>query len=154
MSAVTSAVEKSIAEEFVTLQVNGQWFGIPVSRVQEILPPHSLTSVPRAHSAISGLLNLRGQIVTAIDLRTRLGLPPRINSEEFMNIIVSDSGELFSLLVDSVGDVLNLLKEDFSETPANLDQHWSQCSSGVYQLEKGLLMVLDIQSIINFTNQT
>lgn len=145
--------QNSVAEEFVTLQVDRQWFGIPVSRVQEILPPHSLTMVPRANAAISGLLNLRGQIVTAIDLRTRLGLPVRPVESEFMNIIVSDGGELFSLLVDSVGDVLNLLKEDFSVTPANLDTHWSQCSAGVYQLENALMVVLDIQSIVNFNNQ-
>ena len=143
---------ENTTEEFVTLQVNKQWFGIPVSSVQEILLPHSLTTVPRAHKALSGLLNLRGQIVTAIDLRIRLGIPPRQNASEFMNIIVSDSGELFSLLVDTVGDVLRLEKDTFSETPSNLDQHWSQCSSGVYQMEGGLLMVLDIKSIITFTN--
>jgi purine-binding chemotaxis protein CheW len=139
-------------DEFVTLQVSNQWFGVPVSRVQEILPPQPMTTVPRAPSSISGLLNLRGQIVTAVDLRTRLGLPSRPQIGEFMNIIVSDSGELFSLLVDSVGDVLSLLKENFNPTPANLDPHWSKCSSGVYQLDKGLLMVLDIQSVINFNN--
>ncbi len=144
--------ENAIAEEFVTLQVNKQWFGIPVSSVQEILLPHSLTTVPRAHKAISGLLNLRGQIVTAIDLRVRLGIPPRPVASEFMNIIISDSGELFSLLVDSVGDVLRLEKSAFSDTPSNLDQHWSQCSSGVYQLETGLMIVLDIKSIISFAN--
>lgn len=140
--------------EFVSFFVAGQLLGISVTKVQEILPPHSITRVPRAASSVKGLLNLRGQIVTAIDLRERLGFPSRETGGEYMNIIVSDDGELFSLLADSVGDVIGVAQDRFSAPPPTLDECWKQCCEGVYQLQRGLLIVLGVQSLLTLGSKS
>jgi purine-binding chemotaxis protein CheW len=140
--------------EFVSFFVAGQLLGISVSKVQEILPPQNITRVPRAATAVQGLLNLRGQIVTAIDLRERLGFPPRETAGEYMNIIICDEGELFSLLVDSVGDVIGVAQDRFSVPPPNLDACWKQCCEGVYQLQRGLLIVLGVPALLTLNSKS
>ncbi|MGZ3712640.1 MAG: chemotaxis protein CheW [Bdellovibrionota bacterium] len=135
--------------EYVSFFVAGQLLGISVVKVQEILPPQRFTMVPQAAQAVEGLLNLRGQIVTVVDLRRRLGFPPRELNSDHMNIIVDDGGELFSFLADSVGDVIGVSRDKFSAPPATLDQCWKQCCEGVYQMQKGLLIVLGVQSLLN-----
>jgi purine-binding chemotaxis protein CheW len=138
--------------QFVSFHVAGQILGIPVEQVQEILPPQPITNVPLASMCVSGLINLRGQIVTSLDIRIRLGLEPRNPESSFMNIIAGSGEELYSIVVDSVGDVITVEQMQFSPPPATLDPIWRQCCNGVYQLKQGLLISLDIKNLFNFAS--
>src|SRR3546814_3480216 len=95
-------------QDYVTMTIAGQLFGIPVLTVQDILGPQKITRIPLAPPEVAGSLNLRGRIVTAMDVRLRLGLAPRAEGEPAMSGVVDQRGESYSLLVDSVGEVLSL----------------------------------------------
>src|SRR3546814_8670073 len=103
--------------EYVSVTVASQRLGIPVLLVQDVLRAQPLTRIPLAPPEIAGSLNLRGRIVTAVDVRTRLGLPPRDKDAPFMNVVVEHDGELYSLIVDSVGDVLGLTSDTYESNP-------------------------------------
>ncbi|HVW01360.1 MAG TPA: chemotaxis protein CheW, partial [Planctomycetaceae bacterium] len=103
--------------QYVSFYVRDQLFGVPVNAVQEVLNPQSIARVPRARPEISGLLNLRGQIVTAIDLRKRLGLPELDEGRQSMNVVISHQGEPYSLLVDDVGEVINVSGDALQPAP-------------------------------------
>src|SRR5579872_6303459 len=106
------------ANQYVSFFVDGQLLGIPVNAVQEVLNPQSIAPVPLARSEISGLLNLRGQIVTAVNLRRRLGLPDLEGTRQSINVVVRHQGESFSLLVDDVGDVINVSGDVLQPAPS------------------------------------
>jgi purine-binding chemotaxis protein CheW len=133
---------------YVSFRVGDQWLGIPVVLVQEVLTHQEISPVPLAPREVSGFLNLRGQIVTAIDLRTRLGVAGE-SEDRYMNIVVWDRGELFSFLVDEVGDVVEVSSDRLEPTPATLDADWRACCDGVIRLERGLLAVLRVDSILH-----
>lgn len=137
-------------DELVTFTVGGQLLGIPVARVQEVLPPQRVTRVPHAPAAVMGLLNLRGQIVTAVDLRSRLGIPAREAGADHMNVIVEEGGELYSVMVDSVGEVLPVAKSRLTAAPSTLDDVWKQACEGVYRLNEGLLVILNVSRMLQF----
>src|SRR6185437_15053511 len=103
--------------EFVSITVAGQLFGIPVLQVQDVLGPQRITRIPLAPPEVAGSLNLRGRIVTAIDLRTRLRLPPLAEGKSGMSIVVDYGGELYSVMVDAVGEVLSLSDETAERNP-------------------------------------
>jgi purine-binding chemotaxis protein CheW len=111
--------------------------------VQEVLRYQDMTEVPLAPSEIRGLINLRGQIITAIDLRNRMKLPPRPDDQKPMNVVVQTHGEVVSFLVDSIGDVLEVEEEAFEEAPHTVDHSTRELVTGVYKLKDELLMVLD-----------
>ena len=134
--------------EFVTATIGGQLCGIPVLKVQDVLGPQRITPIPLAPPEVAGSLNLRGRIVTSIDLRIRMGLSER--EGEPMSIVVEHRGELYSLMVDTVGDVLKMAPEAFERNPATLDVLWRSFSEGVYRLHQGLLVVLDVEVLLNF----
>ena len=154
MSNITKLPNSTTAKtiQYVSFHVAGQILGIPVDQVQEILPPQRVTNVPLASPCIAGLINLRGQIVTSLDIRVRLGLEPRSAQAGFMNIIAGNSDDLYAIVVDSVGDVISVESMRFSPPPATLDPVWQQCCSGVYQLQQGLLISLDIKSLFTVNN--
>ena len=144
------------ARDYVTMLIGGQLFGIPVLQVQDVLNPMAVTRVPLAPPEVFGVLNLRGRIVTAVDVRTRLGLGPREAKEnnkkaDSMNVVVDHNGELYSLQVDQVGEVMSCPAGDFEPPPATLDPCWRQVSAGVYRLSGRLLIVLDVGQLLNFT---
>lgn len=134
--------------EYVTVTVGDQRLGIPVLRVQDVLRAQPLTRIPLAPREIAGSLNLRGRIVTAVDVRVRLGLPPREKGAAFMNVVVEQENELYSLMVDSVGDVLGLTSETYEANPVTLDPIWREVSDGLHRLEDGLLVILDVDRIL------
>jgi purine-binding chemotaxis protein CheW len=136
--------------ELVSFRLGNQVFGVPVSGVQEVVPEQPLARIPRSHPALAGLLNLRGQIVTAVDLRNRLGVALEPRAEAPMNIVVSDRGELFSLVVDSVGDVLQVPEERFEGVPGTLHGKMKEVCRGVCKLDSGLVMVVDVSAILDF----
>ena len=151
------SVEQDDTSDFVTLMVGGQLFGIPVLQVQDVLNPMPVTRIPLAPPEVYGVLNLRGRIVTAINMRIRLGLPPREDGSDTsskksgMSIVVEHKGELYSLSVDSVGDVISCGYDAFEKTLPTLDPHWRDVAAGVYRLQSRLLIILDISQLLNFT---
>jgi purine-binding chemotaxis protein CheW len=140
--------------EYITFHVEDQLLGIPVQEVREVLPEQPVAKVPLAPGSVAGLLNLRGQIVTAIDVRSRLGIAPRQAGLTRMNIVVGDDGELFSLLVDSVGDVRSVRSTEFASAPPTLPDHWKRICNGVYRLSRGLLVAVDVAALVNLEIHT
>ena len=136
-------------QEFVTMKVGGQLFGISVMAVQDVLRRQkNMARIPLAPEVIAGSLNLRGRIVTVIDIRKRLAMGPS-ESPDLMNVVVEYKSELFSLMVDSVGEVLSLPMGDFERTPPNLDPQWKDVALGVFKLKGDLLVILDVESLIS-----
>jgi len=135
--------------EFISFRVAGQLLGIPVQMVQEVLTAQRITRVPLAPPEVAGFLNLRGQIVTAVDLRARLDLKPREPGATVMNVVVQDEEELFSLLVDEVGDVIEVSRDIFEEPPATLDERWRESCDGVYRLKEELLVAVNVPALLN-----
>jgi purine-binding chemotaxis protein CheW len=129
--------------QFATFAVDGLWFGIEVPRVQEVLRYQKITGVPRAQGAIEGLINLRGQIVTAIDMRRRLGLRPRTADCTPMNIVVRSDDGAVSLLVDEIGDVLDVEGAAYEPPLDTVAASIRSLTSGMYKLEDRLLLCLD-----------
>ncbi len=136
--------------EFVTATIGSQLCGIPVLKVQDVLGPQRITPIPLAPVEVAGSLNLRGRIVTAIDLRTRLGLTLHADDKNEMSIVVEHHGELYSLMIDTVGEVLKMSASNFERNPATLDPVWRGFSEGVYRLTEGLLVVLDVDTLLDF----
>lgn len=133
---------------YVTMTIEDQLFGIPVMEVQDILGPQRITRVPLAPPEVLGSLNLRGRIVTAIDMRIRLALEKRQENETSMSIVVEHEDELYSLIVDKVGEVLSLSENDYEANPATLDPHWQDVANGVYRLKNSLLVVLNVARVL------
>ena len=131
--------------QFSTFFVADLFFGVDVLNVQEVLRFQQMTPVPQAPRVIEGLINLRGQIVTAIDMRRRLGLPPRAEDKSPMNMVVRTSDGAVSLLVDEIGDVLHMDAGTYERPPENLDAAAKEIIRGVYKLEGRLLLVLDAE---------
>ena len=139
-------------EDFVTFYIAGQLFGVPVLTVQDILNVQQITPIPLAPPEIAGSLNLRGRIVTAIDVRKRLGLAER-EQEESMSIVVGHDNDLYSLMVDSVGEVLAVNSFSFEKNPPTLDQRFRDYSAGIYRLDGTLLVVLDVNRFLDYGQQ-
>ena len=151
MSEMTSSADASSGDtsQFVTLTVEGQLFGIPVLSVQDVLAKQTIANVPLAHPVVAGLINLRGRIVTVIDLRRKLGLPPSENAENSLAVGVELNGESYGLVIDSVGDVLVLDDSTLEANPANLDPRWSSISNGVHRLDGRLMVILDVERVLD-----
>jgi len=137
--------------QFVSMSVAGQLFGIPVRQVRDILGPQKIARIPLAPSAIAGVLNLRGRIVTAIDLRRRLGLAPA--DGRGMCVTVDHKTELYSLIIDKIGDVVSLSASDYESNPPTLDPHWHSVADGVYRLEDQLMIVLDVARVVQLNEK-
>jgi purine-binding chemotaxis protein CheW len=143
--------EVAVDEEeraFVTLTVADQLCGVPVLAVRDILGEHKITRIPLAPPEIAGSLNLRGRIVTAIDLRRRLRLPPASAGQPPMSVVAEQGGELYALLVDQVSEVMSLKASAFEQNPPTLPPEWARFSTGIYRLEGRLLVVLDVGKIL------
>jgi purine-binding chemotaxis protein CheW len=135
--------------EFVTATLDEQLFGVPVLSVQDVLGPQKLANIPLAPMEVAGALNLRGRIVTAIDLRRRLGLAAA-NKETSMSIVVDHYGELYSLLIDEVGEVLSVPVQDYERNPPTLDPRWREVSGGIYRLDGRLMVFLEVDKLLDF----
>ena len=144
--------EAESATEYVTAAIDGQLFGLPIARVQDVFAPARLTRVPLAPFEVAGILNLRGRIVTIVDMRRRLGLSARRSGAAEMAIGIERDGEAYGLLVDSVGEVMRISSAIRAANPVNLDPHLAAVSDGVYRLEGGLLIVLDVDRVLAFDN--
>ncbi len=148
MQQEDTVLDRNRTEDFVTMSIGGQTFGVPVLDVRDVLGPQRITRVPLAPPEIAGSLNLRGRIVTAVNMRQRLGLPPAEHPEQAMAVVVEHEDEHFSLLVDEVGEVLRLSERQKDHNPATLDPQWRQIADGLYRLEGNLLIVLNIGAVL------
>lgn len=137
-------------QDYVTVYIQGQLFGIPVLAVQDVLGPQKITRIPLAPVEVAGSLNLRGRIVTAIDVRLRLGLSAQSEGGKGMSVVIDVGGELYSLMVDQVGEVLSLPEATVERNPPTLDQAWREFSIGIYRLDGELMVVLDIIKLLDF----
>jgi purine-binding chemotaxis protein CheW len=138
--------------EYVTTMIGGQLFGLPIARVQDVFMPERMTRVPLSAADVAGVLNLRGRIVTAIDMRSRLGLPKREDDRPSMAVGVDLRGESYGLLIDSIGEVLKLADDGREENPVNLDSRMAKISAGVHRLDGHLLVVLDVDRILEMSS--
>jgi purine-binding chemotaxis protein CheW len=143
-----SAMNESVVE-YVTAMIGGQLFGLPISRVQDVFAPARLTRVPLAGPDIAGLLNLRGRVVTVIDMRRRLDLPAAQGDGRPMAVGVEYRGESHGLLIDEIGEVLKLSAASREDNPVNLDERLARVSAGVHRLDGRLLVILDVERVLD-----
>lgn len=134
--------------QFVTVMIGGQLFGLPIDKVHDVFVPESMTRVPLASPEIAGVLNLRGRIVTAINMRRRLGLPTREGSSSVMAVGIEYKGESYGLIIDEVGEVLTLPTNGREPNPSNLDRRWAEVSQGVHRLSGQLMVILDVDRVL------
>lgn len=144
----TETAQQSLTE-YVTAMIGGQLFGLPIVRVQDVFIPERLTRVPLAPPEIAGVLNLRGRIVTLIDLRRRFGLGQREDGAPVMAIGVESRAESYGLLIDSVGEVLKLDDAGRETNPINLDARLARVSAGIHRLDGQLLIVVDVDRVLD-----
>ena len=152
MSHDNAAVEQ--LTEYVTVLIGGQLFGLPISRVQDVFMPDRITRVPLAPPEIAGVLNLRGRIVTTIDMRRRLGLPPRDDNKPSMAVGIEQRGESYGLMIDTVGEVMKLGETTLEPNPVNLDPRLARVSAGVHRLDGQLMVILDVDYVLNGSAET
>ena len=138
----------SDSKQYSTFYVNGLFFGVEVLKVQEVIRYQEMTRVPLAPRMIEGLINLRGQIVTAIDLRRRLELPPRAEGQLPMNVVVRTDDGAVSLLVDEIGDVVEIQDDIYERPPETLNGVARELIQGVYKLKERLLLILDTEKTV------
>ncbi len=146
---MTTETAQQNLTEYVTAMIGGQLFGLPIVRVQDVFIPERLTRVPLAPPEIAGVLNLRGRIVTLIDLRRRFGLGQREDGAPFMAIGVESRAESYGLLIDSVGEVLKLDDAAREPNPINLNQRLARVSAGIHRLDGQLLIVVDVDRVLD-----
>jgi purine-binding chemotaxis protein CheW len=152
MPADITATKHDLAQtsgQFSTFFVDDLFFGVDVLRVQEVLRFQPMTRVPLAPEVIEGIINLRGQIVIALDMRRRLRLPPRARTETPINMVVRTEDGAVSLLVDEIGDVLDVDSATYEQPPENLDPEAREMIRGVYKLKDRLLLVLDTERAVD-----
>ena len=140
------------SKQLCTFYVGEGYFGIPVEHVQEVVKPQPITPVPLAPKVIRGLINLRGQILTAIDLRYRLGLGDVGDQTKLMNVVVRTEESPVSFLVDEIGDVLDAEETAFETPPETLQGEMRELIEGAYKLEGRLLLALSTQRTINISS--
>lgn len=140
--------------QFCTFYLDGQYFGIDVMQVQEVIRYQEMTRVPLAAGTVRGLINLRGQIVTAIDLRRRFELPDRPEDRLPVNVVVQTGEGAVSLLVDEIGDVLDVTEEKFERPPETLRGPARDLIQGAYKLDDRLLLILDTERAVNADKKT
>jgi purine-binding chemotaxis protein CheW len=143
----------STNKQYCTFHLDDLFFGVEVHRIQEVIRYQEMTPVPLASPAIRGLINLRGQIVTAIDLRSRLELKLRSDSQLPMNVVVRTDDGPISLLVDEIGDVLEMVEEAFERPPETLGGMARELIVGVFKLTDRLLLALDVDKVVKFQGE-
>lgn len=148
-AAPTASTYGALKHEFVTMRLDGQLFGISVMAVQDVLRRQPISPVPLAPKVVAGSLNIRGRIVTAIDMRKRLGMDAFPEPEKVMKVVVEYQHELFAFMVDRVGDVLTLEMNQLEKSPTNMAKKWHEVSAGVFKLDEELLVILDVASVID-----
>ena len=141
-------------QQFCTFFLKDQLLGIPVQQVQEVIRYQEMTRVPLAPPVIRGLINLRGQIVMAVDLRLRFGMDERPESQLPVNVVIRTDEGAVSFLVDEIGDVLETNEKSFEKTPETLQGPGRELVRGVYKLKEGLMLVLDTERALSTSEES
>jgi purine-binding chemotaxis protein CheW len=149
----TDDPQEADEDVFVTLFIADQLCGIPVLAVRDILGQQTITRIPLAPPEVAGSLNLRGRIVTAIDLRQRLNMPPAATEAPRMAVVVEQGSELYALLVDQVSEVMRLPRQQFEANPPTMPPEWARFSTGIYRLQGQLLVILDITQLLALSSE-
>ena len=136
------------SQQFCTFFLEGHFFGVPVQQVQEVIRYQDMTPAPLVADAVRGLINLRGQIVTAVDLRRCLSMPDRAPDQLPMNVVIRTNDGAVSLLVDEIGDVLQVPADSYEPPPDNMPREQREIIDGVYKLEGKLLLVLNSERVL------
>ncbi len=139
-------------QQYCTFFLDGLRFGVDVQKVQEVVPFQEMTCVPLAPPTVCGLLNLRGQIVTAIDLRRRLELPDRAAGSRPMNVVLRGEDSPVSFLVDDVGEVIEADAEAWDQPPETLQERVRELIQKVYRLDDELLLVVDTAKTLDLNH--
>jgi purine-binding chemotaxis protein CheW len=147
LTAVAPAVTVPL-EKFLTFRVGGELFGIPALATQDIIGPQPIGRIPLAPPFVAGALNLRGRIVTAVDMHSALGLPSGDKTKK-LNVVVHSGAELYDLLVDDVGDVIELSLNDLEPNPVSWPDTWKVFSAGIFKLDDKLLVVLNFDALLS-----
>ena len=150
--AIANDSTADLFTEYVTVTIGDHMFGLPIFRVQDVFVPVGLTRVPLASPEVAGILNLRGRVVTAIDMRSRLDFGEREPGTPVMAIGIELKGESYGLLVDAVGEVMQLHNSACEPKPTNLDPRLSRVAAGIYRLEGQLMVVLDVDRVLDIRN--
>jgi purine-binding chemotaxis protein CheW len=150
--AIANDSTADLVTEYVTVTIGDHMFGLPIFRVQDVFVPVGLTRVPLAPPEVAGILNLRGRVVTAIDMRSRLDFGEREPGTPVMAIGIEFKGESYGLLVDAVGEVMQLHNSACEAKPTNLDPRLSRVAAGIYRLEGQLMVVLDVDRVLDIRN--
>ena len=146
------AVQEHAHTELLTCRVGDQWIGFHVQQVREVVTNQKRTQMPLCPDAVLGLINLRGRVMTELDVRKVVGLPERAAGKScHVAIIESSSGEDFGLTVDEVGEVMLLNPDHYEPTPRSLDAVWKEVSEGVLKLEDGVLVLVNVERFIALT---
>lgn len=149
MSLPAEQIHKNTNEkEFLTIHIADQLFGIPVLQVEDVLGKQQVTQIPLSAPAVAGALNLRGRIVTAVDVRLCLGLESHTEDQKSMSVVIEEGHDLYSLIIDDVGDVLKLKDKDFESTPATLNPLWKSVALGIYKMDGQILVILDVPKLL------
>ncbi len=147
ISVVPAADPAKVVSEYVTITLDGQEFGLPISAVYDILNEQRMTPVALASEEIAGVMNIRGRIVTAIDARQRLGLGKNKGAGS-MSVVVHHKGEPYALVVDAVGEVRPIATDGVVKNPPNLKPEWAALCEGVHRLDSGLLLILNVDRFV------
>ena len=137
------------SKQFVTMTIGHQLFGIDVEHVVDILSPQKISSIPLTRKEIVGSLNLRGRIVTALDIRVLLDIQDKIELDKNMCVVIENKNELFSLVVDKVGDVVSISKSKLAKNPDNLNKLWHEVSIGIFPMNDELVVILGVTKVLS-----
>jgi len=151
MGAAADTIDNKLAADgpiYVTMRIDQQTFAIEVKNVRDVLRPQKITPILLAPPEVAGSINLRGRIITVIDLRRRLNLPPLPAGASSNIVVVELKGELYSLIVDSVGDVLTTSLSMIDMVPANLSPAWKAIASAIYKLENDLIILVEVKTLL------
>ncbi|MCJ8347649.1 chemotaxis protein CheW [bacterium] len=136
-------------KEFCTFYLGPYFCGVEVQKIQEVIPPTPITKVPFSRSDIGGLINVRGTIVTALEIRSLFSLPKREEQEKYMNVILKYNEDIYALMIDAAGGIVHVQAQQFEDIPDGIDQKLRGLIKGVYKLSDKLLLELDIESLIS-----
>jgi len=139
--------------KFASMRINDQLLGIPAKRVKEILNKQELTRIPLCPDDVVGVFNLRGRIVTMIDICHRLGLASNTEKEKSVYVILEHNGDLYGLIVDTIGEVLGISPDEIKPVPTNLTSAWRSIASGVCSLEEDLLVIIGNDQLFGFAEK-
>lgn len=144
------ATTPSIKRQYLALRLDKQLFGILVDTVQDVLPPMQITPIPLSPPEVKGSLNLRGRIVTAINLRAKLGIDePEEELAKYRSVVIDVDGNLYSLIIDSVSEVIDIEDNKIDRLPENISAKWKDVGTGVYQMENELMIFLDSYKLLS-----